>query len=57
MDRLFKKAYLKNEKELENSENGPWGFVGRLKRPGHFTGGYFRPFGEKKLLVPMWGLK
>ena len=57
MARLFKKAYLTNEKELEHSENGPWDFVGTIRRPGHFPGCYFRSFGAKKLLVPMWGLK
>ena len=52
-----KKSYLTNEKELEHSENGPWDFVGTIRRPGHFPGCYFRSFGAKKLLVPMWGLK
>jgi hypothetical protein len=45
------------EKELKHSENGPWEFVGTIRRPGHFPGCYFRSFGAKKLLVPMWGLK
>ena len=57
MARLFKKSYLTNEKELKHSENGPWDFVGTIRRPGHFPGCYFRSFGAKKLLVPMWGLK
>jgi hypothetical protein len=47
----------RTKKELEHSENGPWGFVGTTRRPGHFPGCYFRSFGAKKLLVPMWGLK
>jgi hypothetical protein len=45
------------KKELGHSENGPWDFVGTIRRPGQFSGCYFRSFGAKKLLVPMWGLK
>jgi hypothetical protein len=36
-----KKSYLTNEKELEHSEDDPWGFVGTIRRPGHFPGCYF----------------
>jgi hypothetical protein len=55
--RLFKKLYLTNGKELGHSENGPWDFVGTIRRPGHFPGCYFRSFGAKKLLVPHVGSK
>jgi hypothetical protein len=55
--RLFKKSYLTNEKELGRSEDGPWDFVGTIRRPGHFPGCYFRSFGAKKLLVPHVGSK
>jgi hypothetical protein len=55
--RLFKRSYHTNEKELGHPENDPWDFVETIRRPGHFPGCYFRSFGAKKLLVPMWGLK
>jgi hypothetical protein len=40
-----------------HSENGPWYFVGRSRRPALLPACDFGPSGTKSLLVPTWGLK
>jgi hypothetical protein len=40
-----------------HSENGPWYFLGRPRRPVPLPACDFGPSGTKSLLAPMWGLK
>ena len=40
-----------------HSENGPWYFMGRSRRPVPLPACDFGPSGTKILLVPLWDLK
>jgi hypothetical protein len=55
--RLFKKEYLTNEKELENSENGHWDFVGNDKAPWPLSWVLFQVLRREKATRPHVGSK
>jgi hypothetical protein len=55
--RLFKKSYLKNEKELGHSENGYWRLVVAIYTPGSSIVFSLAILNEKSSLVLMSGPK